>query len=31
LFKMLRFTGSSDRLGVRDWLAVAAIATAFFV
>ena len=31
LFKMLRFTGSSDRLGVRDWLAVAAIVTAFFV
>ncbi|MFM7604244.1 MAG: FMN-binding protein [Prosthecobacter sp.] len=31
LFKMLRFTGSSDRFGVRDWLAVAAIVTAFFV
>ena len=31
LFKMLRFTGTGDRLGVRDWLAVAAIVTAFFV
>jgi Na+-translocating ferredoxin:NAD+ oxidoreductase RnfG subunit len=31
LFKMLRFTGSSDRLGTRDWLALAALVTAFFV
>jgi Na+-translocating ferredoxin:NAD+ oxidoreductase RnfG subunit len=31
LFKMLRFTGSSDHLGTRDWLALAAIVTAFFV
>jgi Na+-translocating ferredoxin:NAD+ oxidoreductase RnfG subunit/predicted small integral membrane protein len=31
LFKMLRFTGTGDRLGVRDWLAVAVIVTAFFV
>lgn len=31
LFKMLRFTGSSDRLGTRDWLALAVLVTAFFV
>jgi NosR/NirI family nitrous oxide reductase transcriptional regulator len=31
LFKMLRFTGSSDHLGTRDWLALAALVTAFFV
>lgn len=28
LFKLLRFTGDADRLGTRDWLAAALLATA---
>lgn len=28
LFKLLRFTGDADRLGARDWLAAALLATA---
>ncbi|MDZ4288734.1 MAG: FMN-binding protein [Prosthecobacter sp.] len=31
LFKLLRFTGDNDRLGVRDWLAVTVLALAWLV
>lgn len=31
LFKLLRFTGDADRLGARDWLATALLATAALI
>lgn len=31
LFKLLRFTGDQDRLGIRDWLAAALLATAALI
>lgn len=31
LFKLLRFTGDSDRLGLRDWLAAGLLSAAFFL
>ena len=31
LFKMLRFTGTSDHFGLRDWLALLAIGSAFML